>query len=469
MMRISAYARSDVGLVRRSNEDGVFAGSTAFAVADGMGGHAAGEIASATALQPLAELDGRQFTSDDEINQALLDAVESANRSVVAKAEEEPDYQGMGTTLTAAVVQDDKLHLAQVGDSRAYLLRGQQPLIQLTTDHTVVEELVRDGRLDREQIENHPQRAVITRAIGIDEDVEADSFPPLALHPEDQILLCSDGLTGPVSDEEIAEILRAHDDGESACQALIDAANAAGGPDNITVLLIRVAHDSAERSSATAGSGPDATQELTYGEPSAFSSDHPYTGEYASSRWAAATGAPASGAPPGAARPTAPAPGGTGRDEPAQSWRLIALVALLVVVVGLLFGGIWLFTSRAWFVGEEDGSVTVFRGVPAEIAGVRLHRVAEQTDVAVEDLAPRWQQRLEDGIRRTSAADADDLVDRLREEAEDAREDRTDEEERIDEPDFPSDDGDESRTDSSNTVHRLETSPAPPPTTEVGA
>lgn len=467
MMRISAYARTDVGLVRQSNEDGVFAGSTAFAVADGMGGHAAGEIASATALQPVAELDGRQFSSDDEINQALLDAVENANQSVVAKAEEEPDYQGMGTTLTAAVVQDDNLHLAQVGDSRAYLLRGQQPLIQLTTDHTVVEQLIRDGRLSRDQIENHPQRAVITRAIGIEEHVEADSFPPMALHPGDQILLCSDGLTGPVSDEEIAEILRAHDDGESACQALIDAANAAGGPDNITVLLIRVT-DSSEASGA-AGTNPEATQELTFGESPA-SSREPYTGEDVSRRWAVASGAPASGAPasgappgtvPPARAPAGPAPR-TGHEQPSQSWRLIALILLLVVIVGLLLAGVWLFTSRAWFVGEEDGSVAVFRGVPAEVAGLRLHRVAEQTDVAVDELAPRWQQRLEDGIRRTSAADADRLVDRLREEAEEAREDTTDE------PDPSSDDEDGSRTDSPDPADRVKASPTTSPATEVG-
>lgn len=422
-MRISAYAKSDVGLVRQSNEDGVFAGSTAFAVADGMGGHAAGEVASATALQPVAALDGQHFSSDQEIQQALLGAVESANRSVVAKAEEEPTYQGMGTTLTAAVIEDDRLHLAHVGDSRAYLLRGPQPLIQLTTDHTVVEQLVQDGRLSREQVADHPQRAVITRAIGIEDDVEADSFPGLALHSGDQVLLCSDGLTGPVSDEEIAEILRAHEDGDSACQALVDAAKAAGGPDNITVLLIRVSGDPAASASGAAGATSDVTEELALGA-SGQGSGGVHAGEKAQREWAMATGAasgaapPASGpAPPAAPPRAAPSGSGPGGGEPSQAWRLVALVVGLVVVVGLI-AGFWVLASRAWFVGEHAGSVAVFRGVPSELAGVRLYWLAEETDVAVEDLAPRWQQRIDRGIRRTSAAEAEELVSRLRGETE---------------------------------------------------
>jgi serine/threonine protein phosphatase PrpC len=238
-MRLSSFAGSDVGRMRSGNEDSYFCGQTVFAVADGLGGHQGGEVASATAVEPLARLDGRQFTDPAEAAEALATAIREANQAILDRAAGDPALYGMGTTVTAAAaVGDTHLQLAHVGDSRAYLLR-EGALDQLTTDHTVVGELVRRGRLTPEQAAIHPERSILTRAVGLDPRVPVDLPDPLELSPGDQLLLCSDGLTEAVDDDQITELLSAPD-GNAACRSLIDAANDAGGPDNITVVLVRV-------------------------------------------------------------------------------------------------------------------------------------------------------------------------------------------------------------------------------------
>jgi len=238
-MRLSSFAGSDVGRMRSGNEDSYFCGQTVFAVADGLGGHQGGEVASAAAVEPLARLDGREFTDPGEAAEALATAIRDANQAILDRAAGDPALYGMGTTLTAAAVAGRHLQLAHVGDSRAYLLR-EGTLDQLTTDHTVVGELVRRGRLTPEQAAIHPERSILTRAVGLDPRVPVDLPDPLELQPGDQVLLCSDGLTEAVNDAQIAELLSAAPDGQAACRALIDAANDAGGPDNITVVLVRV-------------------------------------------------------------------------------------------------------------------------------------------------------------------------------------------------------------------------------------
>ncbi|HEX2372716.1 MAG TPA: Stp1/IreP family PP2C-type Ser/Thr phosphatase [Actinomycetota bacterium] len=239
-MRLSSFAGSDVGRTRSGNEDSYFCGRTVFAVADGLGGHQGGEVASAAAVAPLAALDGREFADPDQAAEALAVAIREANSAILDRAAGDPGLWGMGTTMTAAAVAGDShLQLAHVGDSRAYLLRDGD-LEQLTTDHTVVGELVRRGRLTPEQAAIHPERSILTRAVGLDPRVLVDTPDPVGLRPGDQVLLCSDGLTEAVADARIAELLSAGADGETACRSLIDAANTAGGPDNITVVLIRV-------------------------------------------------------------------------------------------------------------------------------------------------------------------------------------------------------------------------------------
>jgi PPM family protein phosphatase len=241
-MRLSSFAGTDVGLARSGNEDSHLRGRTVFAVADGLGGHQGGEVASAMAVEPLAALDGRTFADAREAAEALAGGIREANQSILQRGRSDPGLWGMGTTVTAAAVAADRvLQLAHVGDSRAYLLRPGAPLRQLTTDHTVVEEAVERGLLTRRQAAVHPQRGVVTRAVGLDPEVRVDLPEPLALAPGDQVLLCSDGLTEVVDDDQIAGVLADRADGDDACRALIAAANQAGGPDNVTVVLLRVA------------------------------------------------------------------------------------------------------------------------------------------------------------------------------------------------------------------------------------
>jgi PPM family protein phosphatase len=238
-MRLSSFSGTDVGRTRSGNEDSHFRGRTVFAVADGLGGHQGGEVASAAAVEPLAALDGRELASPAEAAEALAGAIAEANSAILARAAGDPGLWGMGTTVTAAAVAGDHLQLAHVGDSRAYLLRDGS-FDQVTTDHTVVGELVRRGRLTPAQAAVHPERSILTRAVGLDPRIPVDTPDPIDLHPGDQVLLCSDGLTEAVPDPDIAEILSAQPDGDAACRALIDAANGNGGPDNITVVLLRV-------------------------------------------------------------------------------------------------------------------------------------------------------------------------------------------------------------------------------------
>jgi serine/threonine protein phosphatase PrpC len=241
-MRLSSFARTDVGLARSGNEDSHLRGRTVCAVADGLGGHRGGEVASAMAVEPLAALDGRAFADAGWAAAALEGAIRSANRVILERGRSDPRLRGMGTTVTAAAVAAGRaLQLAHVGDSRAYLLRAGAPLRQLTTDHTVVAEAVERGLLTRRQAAVHPQRGVVTRAVGLDPDVRVDLPEPLELAPGDQVLLCSDGLTEVVGDDRIAALLAEHADGDDACRALVAAALRAGGPDNVTVVVLRVA------------------------------------------------------------------------------------------------------------------------------------------------------------------------------------------------------------------------------------
>jgi PPM family protein phosphatase len=223
MMRVEAAGATDTGQVRPANEDAYLVGDSVFAVADGMGGHLAGEVASATALEPIRELDGKVFSEAADAVTALREAVVAANDRVSQMAADEPSYRGMGTTLTATMLEGPRLHVAHVGDSRAYLLRDGA-FSQLTDDHTLVQHLIDEGQITREEAAHHPQRSIITRAIGVSREVDVDSMT-LDLEAGDQVLLCSDGLTGVVSDEDIASELTHDAAAESALQRLIDLAN----------------------------------------------------------------------------------------------------------------------------------------------------------------------------------------------------------------------------------------------------
>lgn len=411
-MQVAAFAGSDVGRVREGNEDSYYVGETVFAVADGMGGHQAGEVASETALEPLATVDGRDFDSAEDADVALAEALRVANSQVVSKAERNPDLRGMGTTLTAVLIRDDALHIAHVGDSRAYLLRHAEPIRQLTTDHTLVERLIQEGRLSREDAATHPQRNVITRAIGNEHAVDVDTLLPLPLQDGDQVLLCSDGLTGPVADGDIARILDSTEEGEEAVAGLIAAANDAGGPDNITVVLLRLGRTgTAERMAvapeasvgappASVGAGAMAGGvEASASEGSA----HPQTdavhqirtgSEPAQDDWARTMGR--IGARQGVDRR------GSGRATPStgRGKRVLAGLLATVVLLAVIVGGGWFLLSRAYFVGVHDGDVAVFRGLPQGVGGFELSWVVEGevSDISVSDLPVHLQQNVNEGL-----------------------------------------------------------------------
>lgn len=236
---LTAHAATHVGLVRAGNEDSMHCGEAVFTVADGLGGHAAGEVASRLAVESLAEVDPTAWEDIQGAQETLAEAVREANRVVHAAAQEDPSRAGMGTTLTAAVVHEGQLALAHVGDSRAYLHRAGL-LRQLTKDHTAAQEAVDAGYLTPEQAARHPERHALARAVGLDAEVAVDSPPPLRLEAGDRLLLCSDGLIDPVSDEAVGRILEEHPEPAQACDALVQAALDGGGPDNVTVLVVRV-------------------------------------------------------------------------------------------------------------------------------------------------------------------------------------------------------------------------------------
>jgi serine/threonine protein phosphatase PrpC len=253
-MIIGSYARaSDTGRKRRRNEDSYVVAPPLFAVADGMGGAQAGEVASKLAAAALEDTDPGTLSGSER----LVSVIQEANRRVYERAAADPATSGMGTTMTVALVEDGRVTIGHVGDSRAYLVRDGQ-LEQLTEDHSLVNELLKSGKLSREEADLHPQRSVITRAVGTDPDVDVDAFVVDA-SVGDIFLLCSDGLTDMVGDEEILEIVERHRaDLDRLTKALVSAANRGGGEDNITVIAFAMAEDGEETVRMPAQSDPEA-------------------------------------------------------------------------------------------------------------------------------------------------------------------------------------------------------------------
>ncbi|MGH2909953.1 MAG: Stp1/IreP family PP2C-type Ser/Thr phosphatase, partial [Solirubrobacteraceae bacterium] len=230
--------KTDTGRQRRDNEDSAYVGAPLYVVADGMGGAQAGEVASALAVQEFSR--GLPDSDEDHstVEQRLAARVRDANRRIYDTAQIEREHSGMGTTLTAVYVDGSELAIAHVGDSRAYVLRDGE-LTRLTHDHSLVEELMRRGKLTPEQAAEHPQRSIITRALGIEPEVEVDTWT-YAGRAGDVVLLCSDGLTSMIEESRVAEVLRSEPDLGRAGDQLVEAANEAGGRDNITVVLFRL-------------------------------------------------------------------------------------------------------------------------------------------------------------------------------------------------------------------------------------
>jgi protein phosphatase len=396
MLRVADFfADSDTGRARRANEDAFFAHAPVFAVADGMGGAQAGEVASRTVV----DLMRRGLPDGGSPEERLAALAEEANGVIHRKAAEDEQRAGMGTTLTAAYVDEDAVSFGHVGDSRAYLFRDGK-LQQLTNDHSLVGEMVRRGKLTAEQAEEHPQRSIITRALGPEPAVEVDHMTTFA-RDGDVFMLCSDGLTSMVGDEQIERTLADSPDLKAAGHTLIDAANAAGGRDNITVILFRVEEV-----------GPAAADQATMvGEaaPKASEVREAVAAEQASAATATVAPPRAEERPRAPKRPLPPAPPPRKRRR-----RLPFAIVAVVCVVALLGVAAWLATRAVFFVGTDStGVVTIYRGLPYELPfGLKLYERYYASGVPATELPARRRRNLLDNELR-SRSDATDLVRQL--------------------------------------------------------
>jgi PPM family protein phosphatase len=389
MKRLVAAGLSDIGRVRTSNEDAYLTGDSVYAVADGMGGHVAGEVAASTALEPIAALDGKVFSDSSEAVTALRDAVIEANERVATMAEDEPSYRGMGTTLTAALVEGQRLHVAHVGDSRAYLLRDGQ-FSQLTDDHTLVQHLVDEGQITREEAANHPQRSIITRAIGVSHDIDVDSMT-LELLPDDVLLLCSDGLTGVVDDATIASEINRPDAPEDVLDRLVHLANDAGGPDNVTAILLRYENPDEPRASAP--------RTITIRPPEVASDGN----------WVSGLGATGSFGSTGSIAAALHDPGAsTGMGRMVR--RALAVLLGIAVVGGVLVGGTRFLLSQNYFVGLEDETVVIYQGLDVDLGPLYLATVVVRTDLTLDEIPAWYHPTLEAGRPAADLNDAHRIV-----------------------------------------------------------
>lgn len=406
-------ARSDRGLVRGNNEDSVYAGARLLALADGMGGHAAGEVASQLMIAALAPLD------EDDPGGDLLGKLEAAtsvgNASIADHVEEEPELEGMGTTLTAILFAGSRLGLIHIGDSRAYLLRNGE-ITQITRDDTFVQSLVDQGRITREQAKTHPQRSLIMRAL-----TGTEIEPALTMREAragDRYLLCSDGLSDVVSEATIAETMA--EGGQRECaDRLIELALRSGGPDNITVIIADVIDlDYGQSAPIVGGAASDEDED-----------DAP--------RPDTAAGRAAAIRPP-VAKPRRVAPKPVVEEPKRRRKALTVGLSLLLVTVlgiGVVIAGMWIRSN--YYVGENDGNVVVFRGIPGSILGRSLQDVrqigcvnenddslqlltpgTDATDctlLSVDDLRPTAREQVRSGLPNGSREDAQKQIGQLAE------------------------------------------------------
>ena len=369
MIRVAGhFEKTDTGRQRQANEDALLARSPLFVVADGMGGAQAGEVASQTAVRAFEE-----GLPEGVLEQVLTDRIQVANRVIHDQAHSDPNLAGMGTTITAALVDTpgERVVIGHVGDSRAYRIRDG--IIQrLTRDHSLVEEMRRRGQITAAEAEDHPQRSIITRALGPESDVDVD-VQSVPAEPGDLFLLCSDGLTSMLDDDAIRQVIVSADSLDGAIRQLIDAANAAGGRDNITALLFQV---------------EDPSSPL-----------------------------PKSGPPARPAREPAPTPTTAGPSTGRRAFKWVAGVLATVAVFALLAFGLWFGSRQVWFLGTDDaGRVALYRGLPYELPfGESFYELRYSTAIQTSELPPA-RQEVVTGHKLRSESDAVDLVRDIEEE-----------------------------------------------------
>lgn len=384
-------ARSDVGLVRSQNQDSGFAGPHLLVVADGMGGAAGGDIASSIVVGRLAALEGEGLGADEALDE-LKNAIADAHGEIVARAQNDPELSGLGTTVTALLRSGNTLAMAHIGDSRAYLLRDGE-LDQVTTDHSFVQHLVDTGRLSAADAEHHPKRSMLLRVLGdIDADVPVD-ISVRETRPGDRWMLCSDGLSGVVSRTTIHETMLEVEDPGDCADALLALAMAGGAPDNVTCIIGDVVDLDASPAEADRSITPQVV------------------GSAARDRARPSMG---SDTPAGrAARLAAPQADDT-EDERERTWWfrarawLLPLAALVVLLAGAW--GTYVWTQTQYFVGTSDGKVAIYRGIPQSIGSFDLHTLVQTTPLRLSELQPYERERIEAAIRTSSLDDAEEIV-----------------------------------------------------------
>ena len=388
-------ARSDVGLVRQNNQDSGYAGANLLVLADGMGGPAGGDIASSVAIAHLVPLDTDSHPAETLLP-SLRDALMDAHEELSERSEQDPELAGLGTTCIALMRSGNKLAMVHIGDSRAYLLRGDT-LTQVTTDHSFVQYLVDSGQITPEEAEHHPQRNVVMRILG---DSQADVTPDETMREAvvgDRWLLCSDGLSGVVSSDTIAEILTdVRDPGECA-EELIRLALLAGGPDNVTCVVADI---------VPAGTVPPSAPQIV--------------GAAAKDRLAPTRGGGGAAARAAAlASPTKelPVDDEAEADAPRRSrfaW-LLPVISLMLAIGVVIAGWLgWQWSQSQYYVMGKDGSVVIFQGIPQSVGSWNLSHAVEITDVKLDQLAAVDQQRLQEPVTRSSRGEVDAYVAILR-------------------------------------------------------
>jgi protein phosphatase len=388
-LRIAEEAvRTDTGRQRNANEDSYFTRAPLFVVADGMGGAQAGEVASKAAVE--------SFTGElpaVPAERVLEETIEAANRTIHELARKDPSLAGMGTTTTAAIVdlEGETVAIGHVGDSRAYRLRGGR-FEQLTRDHSLVEEMRRKGQITDAQAEDHPQRSIITRALGPEPEVQVD-VQTVPAQDGDVFLICSDGLTTMLDDETIGRILARATSLEAATRALVDEANRAGGRDNITVVAFRV-QDTAAPAAGNPQTGADEGATLI--------------GSAAEEAGLSAT----------EVRRRAAAEAARKRQEEIQArpkshrLRTVAKVLAAVLVIAAVAFGAWYGNRQIWFLGtDESGRVALYRGAPYELPfGIQLYSERYASPIQTESLPAKRQDSVT-GHKLRSRSDAVSLIE----------------------------------------------------------
>ena len=399
MTTLRAAGATDVGQVRQTNEDQLLLAEPLFAVADGMGGHAAGEVASLTAVEALlVAFDGNPSS------EGLLDAVQNANRAVWEQARESSELRGMGTTLTAvALIEEDGeevLAIANVGDSRAYLLRDGE-LDQVTEDHSVPEELRRAGRLSPEEAATDPRRHVLTRVLGVDPEVEVDRFH-IVPYRGDRLLLASDGLFGEVPDAEIASVLRRRAGPERVAKQLVTLANEAGGADNVTVVVIDVVDDDrAARASAAVKSGPIKAL------PRSLTATEVVGDDLATEPMPRVPDDPAPAPPPPSSSAVHERAEGPVTDARPRrlTFSTVAFVLVLFLLLASAGAAVVVYARASYFVGVSEERVAIFQGRPGGVLWFRPTLV-EDTALRLSDVLPSTADVLRRGKQQPSLAKA---------------------------------------------------------------